>query len=134
MNAVFNGTQLQLARSFNGLSLEAVGNKVGKTRQYINQLEVGQSSPTDQLIEQLAGALRVMPGFLCDLRSLTLSEEQFHFRKLLGTRSATKQAVLARGELIKRLIFYLDQHLKLPDLRIPYDKSYNIELWESRHL
>ncbi len=41
----FVGSELRLARFFNGLSLEEVGERVGKTRQYIHKCEAGKAWP-----------------------------------------------------------------------------------------
>lgn len=115
----FNGAELRLARIFHGLALEELGNRVGKTRQYIHKLETGQDVPTSSLLQQLAAALQVETEFLCQRPKVQTFEEQFHFRKLFTTKAMQKQVVMAHGELLQRLLGYLDQTLKLPPVRIP---------------
>ncbi len=119
MDTAFNGTELRLARIFNGLALEEVAERVEKTRQYVHRLETGQATPTKQLLEQLASVLQVEPAFFTSAHTLMIGEEQFHFRKLFTTRAMVKQVAMARGEMIGRLVTYLDNELRLPDLRIP---------------
>lgn len=119
MDADFNGAELRLARIFSGLALEDVATRVGKTRQYLHKLETGQATPTSQLVEHLASALQVEPSFFSQGNGLIAGEEQFHFRKLFTTRVMVKQVAMARGELIGRLVTYLDHELRLPELRIP---------------
>ncbi len=119
MLSEFNGAELRLARIFNGLTLEEVAERVDKTRQYLHRLETGQTTPTGQLLNQLASVLQVEPSFLMNKHTLMISEDQFHFRKLFTTRAMIKQVAMARGELIKRLVAFLDVELKLPVLRIP---------------
>lgn len=119
MNGEFNGAELRLARIFNGLALEEVAARVEKTRQYLHKLETGQATPTTQLIGQLAAALQVESAFFSNGPALMTGEEQFHFRKLFTTRAMVKQVAMARGELIGRLVTYLDRELRLPELRIP---------------
>lgn len=119
MDGDFNGAELRLARIFSGLALEDVATRVGKTRQYLHKLETGQATPTSQLVEHLASALQVEPSFFSSGHGLMAGEEQFHFRKLFTTRVMVKQVAMARGELIGRLVTYLDHELRLPELRIP---------------
>ena len=119
MDSEFNGAELRLARIFNGFVLEEVAARVEKTRQYLHKLETGQAMPTSHLIGELATALQVETAFFSNDRTLLASEDQFHFRKLFTTRAMVKQVAMARGELIGRLVTYLDSELKLPELRIP---------------
>lgn len=119
MNGEFNGAELRLARIFNELALEEVAARVDKTRQYLHKLETGQATPTAQLVGHLASALQVEPAFFSNGPAIMTGEEQFHFRKLFTTRAMIKQVAMARGELIGRLVSYLDQELRLPELRIP---------------
>lgn len=115
----FQGSELRLARTFNGFSLDELGDLVGKTRQYLHKCEVGQAEPTAELLTDLAKALRVQPTFFLDTPKATLSEEQFHFRKLFTTKALLKQVVMARGEMFGRLADQLDAELKLPAVAIP---------------
>jgi len=119
MDIIFNGAELRLARIFNGLALEEVADRVEKTRQYVHKLETGQAVPTSQLLDRLASVLQVEPSFFTNAHSLMIEEDQFHFRKLFTTRAMVKQVVMARGELISRLVTYLEHELRLPELRIP---------------
>src|SRR5882724_1407195 len=119
MEFEFNGTELRLARIFNGLALEEVAERVEKTRQYLHKLETGQAVPTESLLANLASVLRVEPGFFTKNQVPMIGEDQFHFRKLFTTRTMLKQIAMARGELAGRLVTYLDQELKLPSIRIP---------------
>lgn len=119
MEFAFNGAELRLARIFNGLALEEVAERVEKTRQYIHKLETGQAIPTEQLLVNLASVLQVEPGFFTKNQTLMIGEDQFHFRKLFTTRAMLKQVAMAHGELVGRLVTYLDKELRLPAIRIP---------------
>lgn len=119
MNIDFNGAELRLARTFSGMALEEVAERVGKTRQYLHRLEIGQATPTEPLLAQLASVLHVEPSFFVSGRALAIADEQVHFRKLFTTRAAIKQVAMARAEMFGRLVVYLDKHLRLPSVRIP---------------
>jgi len=49
---------------------------------------------------------------------MPLTEEQCHFRKQLTTKVALRQYARARGEMLKRLVCVLDEHLELPEYNI----------------
>lgn len=122
----FNGAQLRLARVFNGFALEEVAERVEKTRQYIHRLETLDITPTRELAQQLAEALRVEPAFFL-MERRPFVEEQFHFRKLLTTRAGVKQTALARGELFGCLVAHLDRELNLPAVNIPTYEAADID-------
>lgn len=120
MAPVFRGGQLRLARIYNGFALEEVGERVGKTRQYLHKLETNQGVPTPELWEQLGVTLGVSDAFFSDPHERCVDEELVHFRKLMTTKATLKQVAIARAEFFARLVEYLDAKLKLPALRIPY--------------
>ena len=120
MAPAFRGGQLRLARVYNGFALEEVGERVGKTRQYLHKLETNQGAPTPELLEQLGITLGVSDEFFSDPHERCVDEELVHFRKLMTTKATLKQVAIARAEFFARLVEYLDMKLKLPPLRIPY--------------
>lgn len=114
----FNGTQLRLARVYNGFPLEDVAERVEKTRQYLHKLETNHGAPTPDLMRKLACVLGVTQEFFMGDRSILVSDEQVHFRKLFTTRAMLKYVTIARAEFFARLVDYLDSMLKLPEVRI----------------
>ncbi len=119
MYPVFNGAELRLARLFKGASLEEIAGHVGKTRQYLHKLEAGRAMPTPELALHLAHALDVDVSFFEQSSPPLVDEGQFHFRKLFTTKVTAKQATVARGELMARLVLFLERELRLPEIRIP---------------
>lgn len=120
MEQQFNGANLRLARVFHGLSLDDLAGLVGKSRQFLHKLETNDTcEPTPELAADLSKQLRVRTEFFYQPLSEVLPEEEVHFRKLFTTRSAIKQAAMAKAEMFLQLVDYLDDHLKLPDVSIP---------------
>jgi Zn-dependent peptidase ImmA (M78 family)/transcriptional regulator with XRE-family HTH domain len=118
MDLQFEGSALRLARLYNELTLEDVAAKLGKTRQYIYKLETSPSDPGFDLVRDLASALRVRPDFFY-FASAGVPEEAIHFRKLFTTRAAVKHHAMAKAEVFRRLVAYLDSELQLPAVRLP---------------
>ncbi|MFZ6864702.1 helix-turn-helix domain-containing protein [Undibacterium sp. Ji67W] len=114
METFFVGSNLRLARTFQGLTLEEVAEQVGKSKQFIHKLETNLDQPTEGLASLLADRLDVYPDFFYDRHSIDIVEDQFHFRKLRTTKVASKQKALAKGEVFKRLVDFLETKLDLP--------------------
>jgi len=119
MEHTFNGSNLRLARSCHGYALNDVADAVGKSRQFINRLEMGRDEPTPELAEELAQFLEVLPGFFYESAGMLLGEESYHFRKYATTKVSSKQAALAKGELFRRFVAFIDGKLNLPPTVFP---------------
>lgn len=118
MQAFFVGANLRLARVFCGYTLEELGERVGKTRQFIHKLETNSDRPTEALAAQLADCLDVLPEFFFGATGQEIVEHQVHFRKLRTTKVAAKQKAIAKAEVFKRLLAYCEARVRLPEYAI----------------
>jgi Zn-dependent peptidase ImmA (M78 family) len=96
-----------------------VGELVGASKQYIQQLETGAKIPTAEMVEALADVLSVATNFLFRTGGAAVAAEQCHFRKQLTTPVSVTNQVLARGTLVERLVASIEQHLELPPVDFP---------------
>lgn len=120
MERQFNGANLRLARVFHGLSLDDLAGLVGKSRQFLHKLETNDTcEPTPDLAADLSQQLQVRSEFFYRTLPQALPEEEVHFRKLFTTRSAIKQAAMAKAEMFLQLVNYLEENLQLPEVSIP---------------
>ena len=127
MNNFFNGLELRLLRQLNQFSLEDLANKVGKSRQFLHKIEMNQVTPTVDLVEALSKILNVNSNIFFSSYPI-LHEDQINFRSNKTAKVATKQAVIAQGEYLRRLVEYFDKHLRLPKYTIPnIDVSTNFQ-------
>lgn len=117
----FNGGQVRLARHYLGITLQDIADVIGKTRQFVSQLETGKARPVahDPVIELLADALKVKPKFFFRASTPQIAEEQAHFRKLATTKASTRHTVLARGSIFDQVVEYIDKRVKLPSVDFP---------------
>lgn len=116
MNQIL-GSNIRLARLFNGLSLAELGEQLGKSKQYLSRVETGAEPVSSSLEQTLVDQLGILPEFLREMDPMPLTEEQCHFRKQLTTKVALRQYARARGEMLKRLVCVLDEYLDLPEYR-----------------
>ncbi len=113
------GSSLRLARLFHGLTLEDIATHIGKTRQYVHKLETEQIEPPASILDQIAEKTQVTPEFFLRSIPTPVTEEQCHFRKHFTARAAVKHVALAKGEMFRRIVAWLDASLELPSVRIP---------------
>lgn len=112
------GSNIRLARLFNGFSLAELGERLDKSKQYLSRIETGAEPVSASLEQALVEHLGILPEFLREVDPMPLTEEQCHFRKQLTTKVALRQYARARGEMLKRLVCVLDEHLELPEYNI----------------
>ncbi len=130
MNTEFIGLNLKLARLFNGLSLQELGDSIDLSKQFLSRLESGVERPTIILEETLAKKLDVFPEFFRHVDSMPISDEQCHFRKQLTTKVSLHQIARAKGEMLKRLVNILDMELDLPSYNFKETEPTTTELIE----
>jgi len=118
MNTEIIGANIRLARLFHGLSLAELGERLDKSKQYLSRVETGAEPVSASLEQLLLDQLGILPKFLREVDPMPLTEEQCHFRKQLTTKAVLRQYARARGEMLKRLVCVLDDHLELPDYNI----------------
>lgn len=114
----FIGSNLRLIRLFHDWSLTDLGEQVGVSKQYLSRVETGAEPVSTQLGEVLADALHVLPEFFLEVDANPIADEQCHFRRQLTTKVAQRQVARARGEVLKRLVGVLDEHVELPRYQV----------------
>ena len=114
----FIGTNLRLIRLFHDLSLTDLGERVGVSKQFLSRIETGSEVASAQLETLLAETLDVLPEFFYRMDPNPIVDEQCHFRRQLTTKVALRQVARARGEMLKRLVGVLDEHVELPQYQV----------------
>jgi Zn-dependent peptidase ImmA (M78 family)/transcriptional regulator with XRE-family HTH domain len=114
----FIGSNLRLIRLFHDLSLTELGEQVGVSKQFLSRVETGAESVSNQLENALASQLAVLPEFFYHIDPNPIADEQCHFRRQLTTKVALRQVAQARGEMLKRLVGVLDEHVELPHYQV----------------
>lgn len=114
----FIGTNLRLIRLFHDLSLTELGERVSVSKQFLSRVETGAESVAAPLENSLAEELNVLPEFFYHLDPNPIADEQCHFRRQLTTKVVLRQVARARGEMLKRLVGVLDEHVELPRYQV----------------
>lgn len=114
----FVGSNLRLIRLFHGLSLADLGERVSVSKQFLSRIENGGESIAASLEDALVAELNVLPDFFYHVDPNPIADEQCHFRRQLTTKVVLKQIARARGEILKRLVGVLDEHVELPKYQV----------------
>lgn len=126
----FIGSSLRLARLFHDLSLTELGDKVGVSKQFLSRVETGAEVVSALLETSLAEELSVLPEFFYRADPNPIADEQCHFRRQLTTKVVLRQVARARGEMLKRLVGVLDEHVELPPYKVAEADPASIETIE----
>lgn len=114
----FIGANLRLIRLFHDLSLTELGERVGVSKQFLSRVETGAESANALLENSLAEELNVLPEFFYQIDPNPIADEQCHFRRQLTTKVVLRQVARARGEMLKRMVGVLDEHVELPTYQV----------------
>lgn len=110
-------TQARVRRSVTKADLAA---QVGVSAAAIGQYEAGVNSPRPDVLDRLARALDVQPGFFNVGRPLAgIDTVNAHFRSLRSARVIDRQKAKATAALVWELTFSLERHVRLPEVDLP---------------
>lgn len=116
----FEPARLTQARVRLGVSKTELAGEVGVSAAAIGQYEAGVNSPRPEVLDRLASALKVHPGFFGVGRPLArLDTMNAHFRSLRSARVSDRQKALATATLVWELTFALERYVKLPEVDLP---------------
>lgn len=116
----FEPARLTQARVRVGVSKTDLALQVGVSAAAIGQYEAGVNAPRTDVLERLAKALDVRPGFFDTGRPLArIDTVNAHFRSLRSARVSDRQKALATAALVWELTFALERHVKLPEVDLP---------------
>lgn len=129
----FSGEQLRIARIFSELTLQDLAETIGDvSKQYLQQLEKGVKTPSDDMISALSDALYVEEDFFYEASSSFIAEDQCHFRKLASTPAFVKEQARIYGGLLDKFIRFVETEIELP--AVNFKKVYNISQDSIEHI
>ena len=118
-NQHFSGESLRFARVLNGFTQQELGDLVSASRQFINQLESDNRTPSTEFREVLIEALNVTDDFLSRPTGNNIKSEQCHFRKRKTTPRKVEEKVLAYSTIFENLALFINSIYELPDSKLP---------------
>jgi Zn-dependent peptidase ImmA (M78 family)/transcriptional regulator with XRE-family HTH domain len=116
----FEPARLTQARVRRSVTKADLATEVGVSAAAIGQYEAGVNAPRPEVLDRLAAALDVRPGFFSVGRPLArIDTVNAHFRGLRSARVSDRQKALATATLVWELTFALERNVKLPENNLP---------------
>jgi Zn-dependent peptidase ImmA (M78 family)/DNA-binding XRE family transcriptional regulator len=124
----FNPESLKIAREYRGYKKNELAAKLNLTPSAITQFEKGEVKPNSQTIAQLCLALNFPASFFSQsFDSSLIAHEQCHFRSLMSCSQIERRRMVAAGNLIGRIVKFVDEHIELPPEQVSNSISYGRE-------
>jgi len=120
-NKSFQGTRLRLARTFQGLTLAEVGEKIAVSRQYIQKIESSDncSPPSEDMVAALAEIVKFPVGFFFEPSPPEVREEDCFFRKRKTTPLHIQTRAASYGMIFNLILEQLERDIELPPVNVP---------------
>ncbi|MEU9823298.1 XRE family transcriptional regulator [Pseudonocardia alni] len=116
----FDPARLTQARHLAGLTKKSLAEAVGVSAAAIGQYETGITTPSPSVLEPLAVALGVPPGFFATGRPHgRLATGTAHFRSLRRMRVYQRDKAIATVEQVWELAHELERYVALPPVGVP---------------
>ena len=121
----FSNAKLRLARLLNGWTKAELAERLQVSRQFVHALEIGEKTPSNELLPALALVLRVQPAFFTSALEEEVREGECHFRSRRNMPDKLAEQIIAHGTAVESLVRYLERSLTLPkvDFRSRISKS-----------
>lgn len=116
----FVGARLELARAFQHVTLKALADTVSVSFGLLSHYENGlRKQPAGDLVEALARALDVEPGFFFEPLPDEWRERECSFRRRVATPEGVKKRARAHGTMIDLVVRALVSKVRFPTYNIP---------------
>ena len=116
----FQGKRLTQARKARAMTQKALAQLIGKTSQAVSQYESGASSPSSEVVEQIANALQVPIELLYKPWKDHGSSSPVFYRSMSAATKKARDVAETKLEWIDDCVAYFDNMLDLPSLT-PFD-------------
>lgn len=125
----FQGERLKSARQLRGLTLTALAEKTGISKQSISQYESGETRPEHERGFRLASALNVPYDFFLSEDTYKTETPTTYFRSLASSTKLARSKESIKLEYVAKIYEALEQYIDFPLLNLPavnYSGGYNI--------
>ena len=125
----FQGERLKSARQLRGLTLTALAEQTGISKQSISQYENGDTRPEHERGFRLASVLEVPYDFFLSEDAYKTETPTTYFRSLASATKLSRSKESLKLEYIAKIYEALEQYIDFPLLNLPtviYSAKYNI--------
>ncbi|MBQ8935095.1 MAG: ImmA/IrrE family metallo-endopeptidase [Oscillospiraceae bacterium] len=116
---VFRGEQLKSARLLRGMTITALAERTGISKQSISLYENGENKPEYKRMDALANALNVPASFFFSDDICQAKTPATYFRSLSSTSKLTRTAQSLKLEYVAKMYDALMEYIDFPPLDLP---------------
>lgn len=113
----FNQNRLVDARKARGLTQEALGDLIEKSKSFVCKLELGSNQPSAETMIKLSEALNLPVGWF-SLRTLQDEGKVYQFRSSATASKALKEIAKTRLNWLKEISFSLEEWIDYPEVNL----------------
>jgi Zn-dependent peptidase ImmA (M78 family) len=125
---MFNGERLKQAREIRGLLQADLAKAIGRDQSYVSLLEQNARTPTDDMLNALALAVRFPAAFLRSPSGPDFPLGSLLYRKTRSLESVDAARLRQNARLIFELMNNMGRSFQLPECRIPIHASSKPEM------
>lgn len=125
----FYGSNLKFARLYRGLSMEELGNRIGKSKQIISQYESEEDmqQPSFDVVATISEELKFSISFFYTEKKNKNQEITTYFRALLSSNKKDKISQSKKATVIIEIYKFLEKYIEFPKLNLPTIEETDIE-------
>lgn len=125
----FYGENLKFARLYRGLSMEQLGEKIGKSKQIISQYESteDQQQPPFDIVVKISEELKFPIAFFYENCNAKIERINTYFRALLSSNKKDKIVQENKATVIIEIYRFLEKYIEFPTLNIPKIEKSDLE-------
>ena len=119
MEISFNGERLKKARTYRGLTVAELAQKIDCQRQTVSMYENGKSKPMDgSIVDHIAEVLGFPTKFFTENDRNVITGSTY-FRALLTTNKKYRAEQIQKMEFVAEIYCYLQDYIEFPTLDLP---------------
>lgn len=116
----FNGARLKTARTYRGMTIAELAEKLGLKRQTITLYEDNRiSTPDFRIISAISNTLEFPTEFFLEEDKVDVITGSTYFRALLTTNKKYRNEQIQKMEIIARIYQFLKEYIEFPALSLP---------------
>lgn len=125
----FYGNKLKFARLYRGLSMEELGEKIGKSKQIISQYESEEDElkPSFDIVANISEKLKFPISFFYTENKDNTEDINTYFRALLSSNKKDKIAQSKKATVIIEIYKFLEKYIEFPQLNLPNISKKDLE-------
>ncbi|NHM28034.1 ImmA/IrrE family metallo-endopeptidase [Desulfofundulus sp. TPOSR] len=111
--------RLREARLARGLTIAELAEHIEVTRQSVSQYELGQSSPSGEVLARIIKVLNFPLDYFCNPLDKETPASVTFFRSLSSATKRSREMIKQREKWVEKIFIYAQKYLDFPEVNLP---------------